>query len=153
MNVFAQNDSKNVLTQMNAHSYKQSESILVKNDRNSDDANAPYSIGNFDMEFVANGLDADGLGDTFYGKDNSFSVVSDVTMIKYGPYLPLGYMTKNILAAGWTYDNTKGKVVVTFTAPKSGVYQFVVGAIKPDNGSEAFDNTKKFPINVDVKIN
>ena len=108
---------------MDDHSYNQSTSVSV---RSATDETSKAPVGDLIREFVANAVDADNLGDKF--------VVDGVT---YGPYMPLGYNTPGFNNASKVYDKTPGKVVLTFTAPKTGVYQFAVGALKPDVGSVA----------------
>lgn len=112
---------------MDDHFYNQSGSVAIKAAFD-DDKKIP--VGSIIRNFVANAYDADGLGDTF--------IVDGKT---YGPYLPLGYNQKGINDATKSYDKIPGKVALTFTAPKTGVYQFVVGALKPDMGSDADKGT------------
>lgn len=60
-----------------------------------------------------------------------------------GPYLPLGYNTSGLANSQKVSDSTAGKVAITFTAPATGIYQFVVGGLKPDLGSAAAVNAGK----------
>jgi len=46
-------------------------------------------------------------------------------------------------------DDVPGQLVLTFTAPNSGHYQFVVGGFNPDVG---VDTTQKYNINVKVTV-
>lgn len=55
----------------------------------------------------------------------------------YGPYVPAGFNSLDIAKASAASDSVAGKVKVTFTAPKTGVYQFAIGTLKPDVGSKA----------------
>ena len=118
---------------MDDHFYAQSSSVSVKNAINNDNAASPVPVGNVIRTFIANAYDADNLGDYIYG----YASDAATTKTKFGPYLPIGYNTKDIQSASAQYDKTPGKVSVTFTAPKTAVYQFVIGGLKPDVDSAA----------------
>ena len=82
------------------------------------------NLGKFQMNFVANGFDRDGMGDV----------------------LPASYdqsMLNRLL------DGKAGEVSVTFIPKESGVYQFAVGAINPDVGA---NTTSLYPITTTIKF-
>ena len=82
------------------------------------------NLGKFQMNFVANGFDRDGMGEV----------------------LPASYdqsMLNRLL------DGKAGEVSVTFIPKESGVYQFAVGAINPDVGA---NTTSLYPITTTIKF-
>jgi hypothetical protein len=93
---------------MSDHFYSQFKDIYESDAKDTDTPNGK-KLGKFQMNFVANGFDRDGMADV----------------------LPVPYdqsMLNRLL------DGVAGKVSVTFLPKESGVYQFVVGAINPDSG-------------------
>ncbi len=81
-------------------------------------------LGKFQMNFVTNGFDRDGMGDV----------------------LPASYdqsMLSRLL------DGKAGEVSVTFIPKESGVYQFAVGAINPDVG---VDKTLPYAVITTIKF-
>lgn len=116
------------------HFYKQAASINVKNAKQDSGSPKPgESVGDIVMNYITSAYDADGLGDliTVDGKT-------------YGPYMPYQYSvlsgSNGIVGSKPTAIppvDDKGKVSLTFTAPKTGVYQIAVGGLKPDVGSVA----------------
>ncbi len=123
---------------MDAHSYNQSASVSI---RGATDETTKAPVDDIIREFVANAVDADGLGDKFV-----------VDGVSYGPYMPLGYNTPGFNNASKTYDKTPGKVALTFTAPKTGVYQFAVGALKPDASFLATSATTGTKVSIKVSV-
>jgi len=103
-----------LIEQVNAHKYSQFDDIDEPNAINDDVKTAPVSVGKIHMEFIANAFDRDGMGDS----------------------LPEAYDQSKVNRA---LDGEKGKVRLTFTPKYSGVYQFVVGGINPDEGVNAID--------------
>ncbi len=138
------------LQYMNDHSYGQSDSINVINAK--DDSVPPVSVGNITMDYVASGYDTDGLGDKFMvdATTGMLKPHDGVATSFYGPYLPTGFNTTSLANAKKISDSVPGKVAVTFTATKTGVYQFVVGGLKPDAGSTAAINAGKGTGNVNA---
>jgi hypothetical protein len=93
---------------MSDHFYSQFKDIYESDAKDTDTPNGK-KLGKFQMNFVANGFDRDGMADV----------------------LPVPYdqsMLNRLL------DGVAGKVSVTFLPKESGVYQFAVGAINPDAG-------------------
>jgi hypothetical protein len=125
---------------MDAHSYNQSGSVSV---RGATDETTKAPVDDIIREFVANAVDADGLGDKF-----------DVNGVSYGPYMPLGYNTPGFNNATKLNDKpaAPGKVTMTFTAPKTGVYQFAVGALKPDASFTPVSATAGNKIDIKVSV-
>ncbi|MEC4748229.1 copper(I)-binding protein CorA [Methylomicrobium sp. Wu6] len=110
--------------QMNSHSYNQYGDIYEANAINTDDQANPVKVGNIQMEFIANAFDRDGMGDMLPEKfDHS--------------------MLNRVV------DGDAGKVSLTFTPKVSGVYQFVVGGINPDEG---LSTTAFHPVAVTVSF-
>lgn len=128
----------NALYYMDAHSYNQSASVSV---RGATDETTKAPVDDIIREFVANTVDADSLGDKFV-----------VDGVSYGPYMPLGYNTPGFNNASKTYDKVPGKVALTFTASKTGVYQFAVGALKPDANFVPVSATAGNKIDIKVSI-
>ena len=148
------------------HFYKQAESVNVSNAKadtasalNGQKVAAGESVGNIILEYVTSAYDAKGLGDRF-AVDSATGMLKPATTETsfMGPYLPMGY---NILGASngledkascsdptktkqadcvspatWK-PSTPGKLTTSFTATKGGIYQIVVGGLKPDTGSKA----------------
>jgi hypothetical protein len=143
---------------MNDHFYDQMASIQVPNA--SDETNN-VKLGNIIMDYVASGFDMDGLGDKFTLDATSnmlrpYNAATDATASVYGPYLPMGYITSGISGSKKLSDAaskagetpvvkaaTPGRVALTFTPKVAGIYQFVVGGLKPDVGSKAAVNAGK----------
>jgi hypothetical protein len=137
----------------NDHSYAQSDSINVLNAK--DESTPPKLVGNIVMDYIASGYDVDGLGDKFMvdattGALKPYDATVTPAPTTYGPYLPTGFNTTSLAKATKLSDAIPGKVTVTFTAPKTGVYQFVVGGIRPDVGSAAAVNAGKGAGNVNA---
>jgi hypothetical protein len=109
----------------NDHFYNQWENIFVKNAK---DDTSDEIVGNMKMEFITNGFDRDGMGDSIPGEyDQSF--------------------VNRIL------DGVVGKVSVTFTPPATGYYKFVVGGINPDGAMAVAPGlTTKQPVAVDINF-
>lgn len=57
--------------------------------------------------------------------------------------------TKRVLSMNPVKDTIPGQLEVTFTAPRSGHYMFVVGGFNPDDG---VDTSLKYDINVSVTV-
>jgi hypothetical protein len=141
---------------MNDHSYDQASSISVPN---ATDETNNVKVGNISMTYVASGFDVDNLGDKFTidagGMLRPYSAETDATASVYGPYLPMGYATVGLANSQKLSDKadttttppvsakTPGRVALTFTPTVTGVYQFVVGGLKPDVGSPASKNANK----------
>jgi hypothetical protein len=89
---------------MNAHMYSQFKDIYEANPLLE---NTNTKLGKFQMNFVANGFDRDGMGDTL-------AASYDQSMLNR------------------LQDGTPGKVSVSFMPEASGIYQFVVGGINPN---------------------
>ncbi len=113
---------------MNDHFYKQSASI-----------NAPTpmlegtttKLNPIKMDYVDSAYDLDGLGD----------MITDKKGKVFGPYLPFPYNTPLTGPTGINAgDNDKGKLSMTFTATKGGVYQIALGGLVPDAGSPVAGN-------------
>ena len=68
------------------------------------------------------------------------SATAASTPVLYGAYMPMGFNTASLTKATKVSDGVAGKVQISFTAPATGVYQFVVGGLKPDKGSTAAVN-------------
>lgn len=142
------------LQYMNDHSYGQSDSIKVLNAK--DESTPPKLVGDIVMEYVTSGYDIDGLGDKFMvdaatGALKPYDATVTPAPTTYGPYLPTGFNTASLAKANKLTEGATaipGKVTVTFTAPKTGVYQFAVGGLKPDVGSPAAVNAGKGAGNV-----
>ena len=106
---------------MNEHMYSQFKDIYeVK----AIDADKGTVLGKFQMNFVANAFDRDGMGET----------------------LPASYDQSML---NRIQDGTVGKVSLTFMPEESGIYQFVVGGINPDSG---VDKTKLYDVKATVKF-
>lgn len=135
---------------VNDHSYGQSDSISVLNAK--DESTPPVSVGNIVMDYVTSGYDTDGLGDKFMvdATTGALKPYDGVATSFYGPYLPMGFDTASLGKAKKISDKIAGKVAVTFTATKAGVYQFVVGGLRPDAGSVAATNAGKGTGNVNA---
>jgi hypothetical protein len=143
---------------MNDHSYPQASSIQVAN---ATDETNNVKVGNIIMEYVASGFDMDDLGDKFTLDATSnmlrpYNPATDATATVYGPFLPMGYATTGLAASQKLSDTasaagvtpvvtakTPGRVSLTFTPKVTGIYQFVVGGLKPDAGSKASINANK----------
>lgn len=142
---------------MHDHSYDQASSIVVPN---ATDETANVKVGNINMTYVASGFDVDGLGDKFTvdagGMLRPFNAETDAAATSvYGPYLPMGYATTGLANSQKLSDKaeanavppvaakTPGRIALTFTPKVSGIYQFVVGGLKPDVGSPASKNANK----------
>ncbi len=148
------------------HFYKQTESVNLPNQKadtayalNGQKVVAGESVGNIILEYVTSAYDANGLGDKF-AVDSATGMLKPATTETsfYGPYLPIGYSilgnssgltdsascsdkTKTTAAtcvspATWK-PSTPGILTTSFTAAKGGIYQIVVGGLKPDTGSKA----------------
>lgn len=148
------------------HFYKQTESVNVSPAKadtayalNGQKVAAGESVGNIILEYVTSAYDANGLGDKF-AVDSVTGMLKPATTETsfYGPYLPIGYsilgtssgltdpascsdQTKKTAAtcvspATW-HASTPGILTTSFTAAKGGIYQIVVGGLKPDTGSKA----------------
>lgn len=115
---------------MDDHFYFQGKSINVPNAKSDNDQNAlpkDAVVGNIKMDYITSAFDSDGLGDMITSGSNT-----------YGPYLPFPYLDALVGSKGISGGSSdKGKLSVTFTAPKTGVYQVAVGGLKPDVGSTA----------------
>ena len=145
------------------HSYDQASNILVPNAK---DETNNVAVGDISMEYVASGYDVDGLGDKFTldATTNTlrpYNAATDATATVFGPYLPAGFTTTGIAnskklsdaasATGVTpvvVAKTPGRVELTFTPKTTGIFQFVVGGLKPDVGSAAAVNAGKGTGNV-----
>lgn len=145
--------SDTALQYMNDHSYGQSDNINAINAK--DESTPPISVGNIVMDYVTSGYDVDGLGDKFMvdatsGALKPYNAETAGTSTVYGPYLPAGFNTTSLANAKKISESpaVPGKVSVTFTAAKTGVYQFAVGGLKPDAGSLAAVNAGKGTGNV-----
>jgi hypothetical protein len=150
---------------MDDHFYKQGASINVSNAKadtayalNGQTVAAGDSVGNIIMEYVTSAYDANGLGDKF-AVDSTTGMLKPATTETsfYGPYLPIGYSvlgtSTGLTTAAHCSDSTKttaatcvspatwytgaGVLTTSFTAAKTGIYQIVVGGLKPDTGSLA----------------
>jgi hypothetical protein len=137
------------LQYMSDHSYGQSDSINVLNAKD-DSVTPPLPVGNIVMNYIASGYDTDGLGDKFMidATTGALKPHDGIATTFYGPYLPTGFNTVSLAGAKKISDGIPGKVAVTFTATQTGVYQFVVGGIRPDAGSTAAINAGKGSGNV-----
>ncbi len=93
---------------MSDHFYSQFKDIYESDAKDTDTPDGK-KLGKFQMNFVANGFDRDGMGDV----------------------LPASYDQSPLIRL---QDGVVGKVSVTFLPKESGVYQFVVGAINPGPG-------------------
>ena len=93
---------------MSDHFYSQFKDIYESDAKDTDTPNGK-KLGKFQMNFVANGFDRDGMADV----------------------LPVSYDQSML---NRLQDGVVGKVSVTFLPKESGVYQFVVGAINPGPG-------------------
>lgn len=147
-------DKVQALFYMNDHSYDQASSIVAPN---ATDETANVKVGNINMAYIASGFDVDGLGDKFTvdasGMLRPYKADTDAGAAVYGPYLPMGYATTGIAQSSKLSDkkddaagvaaNTPGRLAITFTPKVSGIYQFVVGGLKPDVGSPASKNANK----------
>lgn len=140
---------------MNDHSYGQASSISVLN---ASDEMTGVKVGSIKMVYVASGYDMDGLGDKFTldtttGMLRPYNPALDAKAAIYGPYLPMGYSTTGLANSKKLSDTassagvnpvvaakTPGRVALTFTPQVTGIYQFVVGGLKPDIGSTASAN-------------
>jgi hypothetical protein len=113
---------------VNAHSYSQSQDVMVQNATLDDDPVNPVNLGRIHMEFITNAFDRDGMGDVL-GETYDQSAINKVL------------------------DGEPGKVSLTFTPPQNGFYQFVVGGINPD---EDIDTSKavsqRYPVSVEVSF-
>ena len=149
---------------MNDHFYDQASSISVLN---ASDETAGVSVGSINMEYVASGFDIDGLGDKFTldstsGMLRPYNATTDTAATNvYGPYLPMGFTTTGLANSKKLSDaasptgvtpvvaaKTPGRIALTFTPKVTGIYQFVVGGLKPDVGSAAAVNAGKGTGNV-----
>jgi hypothetical protein len=148
---------------MNDHSYNQATSISVPN---ATDETSGVKVGSINMEYVASGFDMDGLGDKFTldsvsGMLRPYDATKDATAATFGPYLPMGYATTGLANSQKLSDaasatgvtpvvaaKTPGRLALTFTPKATGVYQFVLGGLKPDVGSAAAVNAGKGAGNV-----
>lgn len=126
------NDSS--LYNMDAHYYNQFGSVSITS---ATDDTTKQNVGDISRTFIANAVDRDGLGDKI-----------TVGTTTYGPYLPANYDQSGF---NKVIDGVPGKVTLTFTVPTTGVYQFVVGALKPDAESDAA-NVKGTKNNIDVTV-
>ncbi len=95
-----------------------------------DEANGK-NIGTISMRIIAHGYDNDGHTNGYGVDDNGNTILKP----------PAG--TKGIK------DNVPGQMVLTFKAPKSGNYQFVVGGFNP---IKAFDGKNKHEITATVSV-
>lgn len=93
---------------MSDHFYSQFKDIYESDAKDTDTPDGK-KLGKFQMNFVANGFDRDGMADV----------------------LPVSYDQSML---NRLQDGVVGKVSVTFLPKESGVYQFVVGAINPGPG-------------------
>jgi len=140
---------------VNSHSYDQASNILVPNAK---DETNNVVVGDISMEYVASGYDVDGLGDKFTLDATTkslrpYNAATDATATVFGPYLPAGFTTTGIAnskklsdaanAATGVLARTPGRVELTFTPKTTGIFQFVVGGLKPDVGSAAAVNAGK----------
>ena len=150
---------------MNDHFYDQASNISVPAAK---DETANVAVGDISMEYVASGYDMDGLGDKFTLDATTnmlrpYNAATDATAAVFGPYLPMGFTTTGIAnskklsdaasATGVTpvvVAKTPGRVELTFTPKKTGIFQFVVGGLKPDVGSAAAVNAGKGTGNVNA---
>lgn len=149
---------------MNDHFYDQASSISVPN---ASDETAGVRVGSINMEYVASGFDIDGLGDKFTfdtasGMLKPFNSVTDAAATTiFGPYLPMGFATTGLANSKKLSDaasatgvtpvvaaKTPGRLALTFTPKVTGIYEFVVGGLKPDVGSAAAVNAGKGTGNV-----
>ena len=148
---------------MNDHFYDQASSISVLN---ATDETSGVKVGSINMEYVASGFDMDGLGDKFTldttsGMLRPYNATTDATAAVYGPYLPMGFATTGLANSQKLSDaasatgvtpvvaaKTPGRIALTFTPKVTGIYQFVVGGLKPDVGSAAAANAGKGTGNV-----
>jgi hypothetical protein len=96
------------------HFYNQFKDIIASNVQLTDDPANPVKLGKLKMEFVANAFDRDGMADPLPAQ-------FDQSMLNR------------------TLDGIPGTVSLSFTPKVSGVYQFVVGGINPDEGLSTTD--------------
>lgn len=96
------------------HFYNQFNDIMASNAQLTDDPANPVRLGKIKMEYVANAFDRDGMIDPLPAE-------FDQSMLNR------------------TVDGVAGTVSLTFTPELSGVYQFVVGGINPDDGLSTTD--------------
>ena len=108
---------------MNEHRYSQFKDIYESDAKDTDTPDGK-KLGKFQMNFVANGFDRDGMADV----------------------LPASYDQSPIIRL---LDGDEGKVSVTFLPKESGVYQFVVGAINPGPGLST-DMMMQYPVTTTV---
>ena len=108
---------------MNAHMYSQFKDIYESDAKDTDTPDGK-KLGKFQMNFVANGFDRDGMEDV----------------------LPASYDQSPIIRL---QDGVEGEVSVTFLPKESGVYQFVVGAINPGPGLST-DMMMQYPVTTTV---
>ena len=109
---------------MNDHFYSQFKDIYESNATDTEVPNVTKKLGKFQMNFVANGFDRDGMEDV----------------------LPASYDQSPIIRL---QDGVEGEVSVTFLPKESGVYQFVVGAINPGPGLST-DMMMQYPVTTTV---
>lgn len=116
---------------VDAHFFSQSQDIINPNAVVDDDPVNPRNNGRsqrIHMQFITNAFDRDGMGDV----------------------LP---ETFDQSAINKVLDGEPGKVSLTFTPPRNGLYQFVVGGINPD---EDIDTSKavsqRYPVSVEVSF-
>ncbi len=117
------------------------------------------------MQFVTSGYDADGMGYYFHSvdavADSPILLGQSATTghVNYGPFFSNAFLAvPDIAKASILKDSTAGKVTVSFVAPTTGIYQFVVGGVQPDAGSAADTATNSMmsgtlvPVGVSVKV-
>ena len=108
---------------MSDHFYSQFKDIYESDAKDTDTPDGK-KLGKFQMNFVANGFDRDGMGDV----------------------LPASYDQSPLIRL---QDGVEGEVSVTFLPKESGVYQFVVGAINPGPGLST-DMMMQYPVTTTV---
>lgn len=108
---------------MSDHFYSQFKDIYESDAKDTDTPNGK-KLGKFQMNFVANGFDRDGM-------DDVLPVPYDQSMLNR------------------LQDGVAGKVSVTFLPKESGVYQFAVGAINPGPGLST-DMMTQYPVTTTI---
>ena len=94
---------------MSDHMYSQFKDIYEADAKDTDTSGNVTKLGKFQMNFVANGFDRDGM-------DDVLPVHFDQSMLNR------------------LQDGAAGKVSLTFIPKDTGIYQFAVGGINPDAG-------------------
>ena len=94
---------------MSDHMYSQFKDIYEADAKDTDTSGNVTKLGKFQMNFVANGFDRDGM-------DDVLPVHFDQSMLNR------------------LQDGAAGKVTLTFIPKDTGIYQFAVGGINPDAG-------------------